>query len=432
MLVDENARRRNARAARGGDARGLTQAVPEMLVIEGFHELERVGFAIPQVDRWQLHTVEGVGLDHRIMRLIEESEARAGLGRHRQAIIADHVAREARGAAKPDRDHFLVVQFAQHSGAIGRFDHIGYVASGRNISDPDRHPVPADVEQSPYENPGIECDRFAGLKIKLRPGVFLHILEEFDQLLALVVGAGDVVPSAHVDPFELAEIGLDHVKHRIPGALERFEVLFAEIVEVDAVDSFQILFGQLVEREAEPRSGRGGIVFRHFAGRNLRIDAQAHVEILPRSARILEDQRGTLQLAGRIENHMVGQATNLFEFLGLVGGRIGRDLAIVELARQPRFPQARRACAVEIFAYDRRGRPHAEGLERGQHLDFSSITNIGQNLAIGAQLRRVDHESGALDTGEIEMGEGTRIACLSFHAALLPYGPSNGKAAPRE
>jgi hypothetical protein len=34
-----------------------------------------------------------------------------------------------------------------------------------------------------------------------------RVLEEFDQFLALVIGAGDVVAAAHVDPLELAEKG---------------------------------------------------------------------------------------------------------------------------------------------------------------------------------------------------------------------------------
>ena len=54
-------------------------------------------------------------------------------------------------------------------------------------------------------------------------------------------------------------------------------------------------------------------------------------------------------------------------------------------------------------------------LERGKHLDVRRVADIGQHLAIGAQLRRIDDESGAVDAGQIELSECARIAGSGFH-----------------
>ena len=142
-------------------------------------------------NRGQLHTVEGVGLDHRIMRLIEEGETRAGFGWHRQAIVADHIAREAGRAAEAERDHIGVGDFAQHGGAIGRFEHIGHVAGRADIGDADRHFVEHRVQQRADEDSRIERHRLARFEDDLRAGIFGGVLEKLHQFLALVIGTGD-------------------------------------------------------------------------------------------------------------------------------------------------------------------------------------------------------------------------------------------------
>src|SRR3546814_2048805 len=70
-----------------------------------------------------LHAVECIGLDHRIMRLVEEGEPLADPRAAGQAIVADDVAREAGGTAEP-RGHALAA-LIEHRRSIGRFDHVG-------------------------------------------------------------------------------------------------------------------------------------------------------------------------------------------------------------------------------------------------------------------------------------------------------------------
>ncbi len=146
------------------------------------------------------------------------------------------------------------------------------------------------------QDPGIERHRLARLEIELRPGILLHIEQELDQLLALVIGAGDVVPAAEIEPFELAEIGLKMVEQHIPGALERFEILFAQAVKMDAVDQRHMLFGQLVDRKAQPRMRGAGIIARHLAFGMQRIDPQPDVEIFAAQPRRFKDRRTAFDL----------------------------------------------------------------------------------------------------------------------------------------
>ena len=42
--------------------------------------------------------------------------------------------------------------------------------------------------------------------------------------------------------------------------------------------------------------------------------------------------------------------------------------------------------------------------------------------AIGAQLRGIDHEGGAVDTRQIEMGKGARITGFGLHGYLSDFG----------
>jgi hypothetical protein len=71
-----------------------------------------------------------------------------------------------------------------------------------------------------------------------------------------------------------------------------------------------------------------------------RVDAQADVECLARRARCIEQRCKPAVLAGRIEDDVIGQPEDLGQVLGLVGSAIGRDLAAIGLATQPRFEEA--------------------------------------------------------------------------------------------
>src|SRR3546814_6422329 len=57
----------------------------------------------------------------------------------------------------------------------------------------------------------------------------------------------------------------DERLHRRPGAFERWEILLAQRVHVDAVDALQMFGENLRHWKAEAAARRGGIVFRDLA-----------------------------------------------------------------------------------------------------------------------------------------------------------------------
>ena len=353
------------------------------------------------------------------MRLVEEGKARAGRETARKLVIADDIAREARWATESHRVIHTVVTLTKHRGPIWRLDHIGHMAGGGNIGHRQRHPVPARIEYGADEDAGIERHRLARFKVYVaaRPGA--HLLQEIDQLIALVIGAGDMMPTAEVQPLQARQEPLDPGHERRPGAFERREILLAQRVKVQPRDAFEVRDFQLIDRKAQPRMRRARIVARHFALGVERIDAQTHIERLTRRACRRDLARKARMLAGRVEDHMVRQPQDFRHIRRLVGCTIGGDFALVVLGRQPRFPQARRAYAVEVFADNRRHPPHRERLERGQDLHACSIANIGQNRQIGAQPRHIDHERRAVDAVQIEVRKRPRIAGSRFQFQVL-------------
>src|SRR3546814_17928945 len=99
-------------------------------------DLQFVALAVPQPDRRQRDAVEAIGLDHRIMRLVEEGETLPDAGVAGQAVVADHVAGEVRGAAEAgDRPARF---FPPHRGESRGLDHTGTLIFGGTIVDSDR------------------------------------------------------------------------------------------------------------------------------------------------------------------------------------------------------------------------------------------------------------------------------------------------------
>ena len=110
------------------------------------------------------------------------------------------------------------------------------MAGGRNVGHGDGQFVETGVQYRPDEDTRIQRHRLTRFEIDFRARILFRIAQEFDQLLALVIGAGDMVAPAHVDPLELAEPRFDRIEHLVPCGMERFEILFAQIVEMDTID----------------------------------------------------------------------------------------------------------------------------------------------------------------------------------------------------
>ena len=148
------------------------------------------------------------------MRLIEEGETCAGFGADGEAVVTDNIARKAGGAAETDGRP--VFTFAEHSRAIRCLNNVGHMASGADVGYAHGHAVVEYIEDFANEDACVKRDGLAG----------------FDQLIALVIGARNVMTAAKVDPLQLPKIRRDLWLKRLPCAFERCEILFAQGVEM--------------------------------------------------------------------------------------------------------------------------------------------------------------------------------------------------------
>ena len=125
-----------------------------------------------------------------------------------------------------------------------------------------------------------------------------------------------------------------------------------------------------------------------------RVDPQPDVERIAMRAGERDLRHKARELAGRVEDDVVRQAENFGQVVALVGRAVRRDLTLIMLGGEQRFPQARSAHPVEILADHRSDPPHRKRLERGQNFDPGAVADVGEDGQVGAQLCRVHHERG--------------------------------------
>ena len=112
--------------------------------------------------------------------------------------------------------------FAQQSRAIGGLDHVGHVASGRDIHDGDVDvAIARHIQYFAHQNTSVQRYRFAGLKVDFEIIFGLDGLEEVDQFITLIIVAGDMVTTTEIEPFKLMQPRRKALFYRLKGALER-------------------------------------------------------------------------------------------------------------------------------------------------------------------------------------------------------------------
>ena len=224
-----------------------------------------------------------------------------------------------------------------------------------------------------------------------------------------------MMAAAQVDPFQIRQQGRQLRLNGLPDPLQRLEPLFAQGVDVQAVDAVQMLGRQLRHRKAQARTQLAGVVLGDLALRMFRVQSQADVERLALGAGGGDQVGEAGDLVRGVEDDRVRQPQDLGQVGGLVGGGIGGQVALVELPRQPRLPQARGADAVEIFPDDVGQRPHGEGLQGQQHPGVRPRPDVLKDGQVATHRDLVDHEGGRRHAVQIEPGEGARSAGLGLH-----------------
>ena len=183
-------------------------------------------------------------------------------------------------------------------------------------------------------------------------------------------------------------------------------------MEVQARNAFEMLCLQLANRKAKPRSGRAGIIFRNFALGMFGVNAKADIDA------VIQERRKTTMLMRAVENDMVRNVDDLGHVSLFITSTIGRDFALIIIPRETRFPKARTAYAIQIFADDRCDLPHGKSLHRAQYLSTRTQFDVRQNGKIPPQRNLIHHKGGRGYAVKVKMRKCAGIACLGFHVII--------------
>ena len=214
------------------------------------------------------------------------------------------------------------------------------------------------VEDGRHEIARVQRPRLARLQVDLYAVGLLHPGDAALQRGQVVIRAGDVVPAAKIQPLHLRQQVAETRLHGVQRCGQRVGVLLAEGVEVQPVQQREqggIFFRcgvPLGAGGAKAAAGGTGVIdgVALLCGA-LRVDAQPHA-----LARSLGGGAELFQLAGRVEDDMVGAAQQLVEFVGPERGT--EDM--IFLVRQLLLAEAALVQAAGLGAREVRGQQRVE------------------------------------------------------------------------
>ncbi len=380
---------------------GSGKTVFVVFVSEFADERVFLRFGVEAVDVGEADAVEGGCLHHGVVSHVVKDELGTFGERFREGVIADDVAGEA-GAAAETVDVRKIAGFARafDDWAVGHFEDVGHVGGGGSVEDGDFGFVVKNIENGGDEVTGAEGDRFAGFEVDL--GVRVAGLETGDEAAEtfdVVIGTGDVVAAAEVDPFHLAEVGCEFFLHDGEDAFEGIGILLAEGVEMEAVDSVEGFVGELGGGNSEAGAGGAGVIdvggdFGVFG-----VDAEAAGD---GAGGILDGGAEFFPLGEGIENDVVGDGEDFAEIFFGIGGGADVDFAAEFLAGEPGFVDGAGGGAGEILADLRREAPHGESFERENDFGTGALLDAVEDSQVSLDENLVDDVAGRFNLGEVD------------------------------
>ena len=218
-----------------------------------------------------------------------------------------------------------------------------------------------------------------------------------------------MVAAAEVEPLQAAEPGRETRLHHRQGAGQGRQVLFAQGVEVQAAEARQVLAGELGAGDAQARMGGAGIVQGMPALAVLRVDAQAEAQPRPPRPRRLDQGLEAVPLAEGVEEDVIGEVEDPFQFLRTVSRGETVDLAAKVLPPQPGLVEAAGADPLEGAHDQGRQGEEGEGLEGQQDPGPGFPLDPVEDPQIGGDARLVHDIAGAGDPSRVETREALAI-----------------------
>lgn len=260
----------------------------------------------------QGHTVEGVCLHHRIYRHVAEDDGIALVQLVGKGVCADYITAQTGRTAETVGVTLTALKGRKDWRGVGHLYDIGRMTCRRHVEDDIRDAVSAaglHLKHGGMELAGIKRDSLAGFEIDVEMIGLADVADASLEERDVIVGAGDVMSAAEVEPPQPVEICAELLFDSIECRLQIVGVLLAKRVEVQTVDDGREIadtFGRKIaaevgERGAEARAGGAGIVDgMTLLGGAFGIDAEADLQpCLAQTACI------AVQLLRTVEHDMV-------------------------------------------------------------------------------------------------------------------------------
>ena len=177
---------------------------------------------------------------------VGEHQALAHLQGLVETVVAYHITRQA---GKPSQTvavgEGIGLPGAKNVGAVGHFQDVGHMAGSRGVENGLLHLVPGDIQYLGHQDPGSNRHSLTGFKVDLNIVFSGKRLDARHQVTDLVTGPGDVMAAPEINPFHARQQVPEFCLHCIQGALQRWKILLAKGVKMQAAYALQGGFVQL-------------------------------------------------------------------------------------------------------------------------------------------------------------------------------------------
>ena len=316
-----------------------------------------------------VHSVEHVGLDRGVVNHVFEYN----LLSHVQGLLKAPVAYEvaAQAAVAPQPVGVLArwgVAFLcpPHVGLVGHFQAVGHVARKAGVEHGRAYAV---VFHNVQDLGGqVSCapeERRSWLKDDLQVGkLAMPFLQQVNEQANVVSLARHQVSAAHVEPLGLLKPGAEFLFHLHENLLQRGGVVFAQAVEVQAVQSGRQFGGELALEYAQARTWGARVVQVGLYLGILGVDSQPHAYLIGMVGIPLRYARAeAMELAERVESDVLAVFQDVVKGLFLIGRRVGVASAAEGLGTDACLVERTGRGVANVFAEDGKGFPKREGLE---------------------------------------------------------------------
>ena len=206
-----------------------------------------------------------------------------------------------------------------------------------------------------------------------------EVLQQSDEVRDVVVGTGDVVAAAHIEPLALSDKVGELLFGGLQAALEGIAVVFAEHVKVQTLNVFRQCVGHIVTKDAQSRTRNGGVVEVGLDFRIFGVDAQSEAHLLGEGGRLLTEP---MVLSQRVEGQMTAVHQQLLEVLVGIDGCVGVSLAAHLLGDEARLVHGAGGGAAQPLTDEGERRPEGVALQGTDNAHAGLLLHEVQQLQI--------------------------------------------------